>query len=521
MTDLKVIFDQRKLNNAASKIEIPKAFIDKFPDLSITRREKYFNKYVEAVAKAVVRSLPWIQDDGIIAVSTEALFNECGDFKYKNERFYVWKELKDIYPFFHITDTGSNLKSGAGYNKNSQAKINERMVAMMLEERTPESVFNELFDNADLSHPDVEIIDIDMDNLKNFIDGTEYALNKATDAAHRNKLQKSLYQAQLIYKVGLYSEAETTRPILPMIPSPSVYGRTYYKGVNIQNVTKEVRSAVIGPHFQYDMNAAVYAIKLALYNDIKDENNLVNTLDATYTRQYLDEKTAIRKRLATTCFAGVALPDETKIKAIKNALTAIGFGAKTHGGAWFDGQQMKGPAISEIITNQLARETFMNDPWVSNFIDEQKVIEDAILANMQTWETFEEIKDALKDTNKANGRVSKAMLLAYVYQQAETNMMNIAVDILKKYGIKVVARIHDAFIVTKRVPVKVLDEIAGEWSYSSSHTTLDCEEFREWIPVELRIALAERENNIALHKQHLEHEQQIARMVAIKRGGVA
>lgn len=526
MTDIQIIKAQHKLNAQADRIELPVAFKNKFPDLTENRMEKYFKRYVDEVSKVLLRRLPFIDENGETRMATSHLFDACRDFQYKNERHYIWNEFKDIYPFFTVTETGSNVKAGSSpYDKNSKVKIYRRAVNMLLEERSPRVVFEELFDGIDLNTTPHEKLPIDMENLENFIGQTAYTLENAADAPLIAKLQKALYQARLIHKIGEHTEAVTLTAYLPMVESKSVYGRTYYTGINIQNVTKQVRSAVIGPHYQYDMNAAVYAIKLAILNDMSGgENNVIDTKVGTYTREYLNEKNAIRKRLAKECFAGVGVNDEAALKYIKNALTAIGFGAKTNAGFWMDEGSLMGSAITQIIRNQDARDRFLNDPWVVNFIAEQHSIEDDIVAQFKAQDGYEATHAELKKANTdkgGNGRVTKSHILAYIYQQLETQMMDEIVDILAAHGVKVIARIHDAFIVRTKVPVRVMDEVIVAMADYSRHITLDCDEVRKWPPVEVKKAYEAHDALAALHKAHIRNEDRMARIYAMKKSGGA
>ncbi|PZU12106.1 MAG: hypothetical protein DI606_10520 [Sphingobium sp.] len=513
---------QHVLNKAATEIAIPKAFKDRFPDLSIKDQEKHFNKYLDVVSGVLWKSLPYLKDGSQTHVSTGGLYDDCRHFQYKNGRYSIWKCFKDIYPMFIVLEKGSNLKiADSPFEKNTKVQIvNERLIKMLLNERAPKSVFYELFgENEDASDPKYERLEIDMDNLQRYIDNTEYEISRtdAEQTALQAKLRKGLYQAQLVHKVGAHTEAAHGYAFLPMLPSPSSFGRIYYKGLNIQNVTKQVRSAIIGEHFQYDMNAAVYAVKLAIYNMINaGENELIQTRKGTYTREYLNEKNAIRQRLARECFEGVGVDHKFAVDRIKQALTAIGFGAKTTTGFWFDGNDQKGTALTDILKSPVVRERFLSDPWVEAFLSEQSVIEAEILDSIKAGSDFDEIAQVVREKNGANGRVTNPLLLAYTYQQNETFLMDVAIEILAQYGIPVVARIHDAFVTSAAVPTKVMDEIIMEWSRFSSHITLDCEKVQAWRPVDVKIALVEHDANVEAHRKHIALEERKARIHSLR-----
>jgi hypothetical protein len=423
-------------------------------------------------------------------------------------------------------EQGNNLKiADNGFEKNSRVRIvNEEKLAMLLHERAPKSVFDHHFGDIDFDDPNLplDVISINMENLANYIGCTEYELTKQGGENYRAKLQRNLWQAMMVQKIGLHTEQEYGKPFLPMVVSPSEYGRIYYKGLNIQNVSKEVRGAIIGSHFQYDINASVFAFKLWTYGLINGgDNNLVNTKLGSYTRQYLNEKNAIRKRLAKHCYEGVGIQDEHAVKNIKLALTAIGFGARTTGASWPTKDGFKGTALSEIIGSKDARERFLSEPWVKMFLAEQKDIEEAILAAVKADDRYPAMAAIVRKDNGVNGKASNAGLMSLTYQHWERERMDEAVQVLRGFGITPIARIHDAFIVRDKLSVRVLDEINAIWGIKS-YLSMDCSEVRGWIDPDFKRALDGANIDVEAHRQHLEHEQQMARMYAIKKqAGVA
>lgn len=514
MIDLNAIFEQRKLNNQAERVELPKAFKDKFPDMKAAKADKLFRRYCDTVMDLIVPQLPFLHD-GQTYLSLDKILNECRDFQEKHVRYWLWNEFKDIYPLFHVVKLGNNLvERESAYERNTKVQINVRMVNMLLEERSPKSVFEAMFDQSDLDAPEVERITINMENLANYIGCTEHELrkNSTTSTAYRAKLEKSLYQARIIHKIGEHTLKHKGYAHLPMIPVKSVFGRTYYKGMNVQNVTKEVRSALIGPHFQYDMNAAVFAVKLALYNLAHDgEHVVLEQRKASYTREYLDEKDAIRKRLAEYCFSNTVLSDKAALDAIKQAMTAIGFGAKTTSGFWFTNTGVKGSALTEIIKNKESREKFLSDPWVAGFLAEQQDIEEVILDTLRAdEENFEATCAKIRADKETEGQVRKSHLLAYYYQQFETVFMDEAVAILEKFGVKAKARIHDAIVVMDPIPAKVMDEVYVVFDHYSRHLRFSRDDVREWISPEFKVALDDHAAQLAAHREHIKREEQTA-----------
>lgn len=519
MTSIDTIFAQRKLNAAATSIETPKAFLDKFPDLKPVKADKLFRRYLGCVIDALLGKLPFLQE-GETYVSAHDLLNACGEFRYKTERYWLWNEFKDIYPLVQVLETGSNIRAANNpFEKNTRVRVvNERFLAMLLEEKSPASIFWHFYTEEDMANAGE--VPIDMDNLARFMGNTEIELERATATKHRAKLQGALWQAQLVHKIGQFTAENAGAAVLPLVEAPSAFGRTYYKGMNIQNVGKQVRGAIIGPHYQYDMNAAVFAIKLYLYGVINGgDNELVGTPLGSYTRQYLAEKKMIRERLARSCFNGIDLPWDAKVKAIKNALTAVGFGAKTTGTVWPTDKGMKGTALTEILIAPRAREAFRSDPWVAKFLEEQNVIEDVILAAAERGDNADAMNEAAAASNGANGRATRGGKLSWVYQHEETNLMDKAVAVLAGFGIQPIARIHDAFIVRDRLPPVVLDGISDAWGHRA-YLSLDAEEVRGWIDPAFKRALIAADADFVAHRDHMAREEAGAqKKAALKRAG--
>ena len=508
------IMAQRRLNNSSTTIEMPQAFLDKFPDMKRDKANKLFKNYVDGVAAVLLPRLAYVRD-GKLNVSLHDLLNECGEFQHNKVRRWVWNEFKDLYPFFNIETTGNNLTG-----KNSEVKlVNEDKLLYLVYSKTPEEVFDTLYDRDQVV--DAERVGIDLANLKRYIGNTEYELTKSPVAALQAKLEHNLRQARLIEKVGQYTQEELGEALLPLIPRPSPYGRTYYAGMNIQTVSKQVRGAILGHHYQYDMQAAVFAIKLRLYGEIMGGDDVIHdTTHGTYTRQYIADKDFQRRRLAKLCFEGIIISKEAAIKAVKLALTAIGFGARATGTMWMNKNgDIEGSALTEVMKAPVARERFLNDSWVVNFLKEQRVIEDAIIGSLKASEKWPTISATVAAANKVNGRVKRSGILAWTYQQWETQVMDEAVAVVTQAGIPVVARIHDAFIVRTKLPVAVLDDIADAWGFRD-YMTLDCDEVREWIEPSRRQAFDQADHDLAEHQRTMAGAQQQAALYAFRKARV-
>lgn len=60
------------------------------------------------------------------------------------------------------------------------------------------------------------------------------------------------------------------------------------------------------------------------------------------------------------------------------------------------------------------------------------------------------------------GQSQRAKVIAYLYQHFETQVMDVVADEIEKRGRKVLARIHDAIIIDKRLGQDAKEEIEYE-----------------------------------------------------------
>ena len=101
----------------------------------------------------------------------------------------------------------------------------------------------------------------------------------------------------------------------------------------------------------------------------------------------------------------------------------------------------------KIFNDQEARGGFINSSLVRKFREEQKRLDDFVFS-FYTSNDDTLLKMKILQTN--SGRVSKSKVMSFLYQTAETIVMDIISTEIKILGKKVLARVHDAiFIDTK------------------------------------------------------------------------
>lgn len=470
-----------------SALQLPVEFLNAFPEMSLEKANKLYNRYLSSIRHPLIKLLPFTKER-IIQFPIRKAFDMAGEFQYKNKRFYVWKEFSKLQPFFRIIEKGNN------YNQqNSKVYImNQEYIDLLIDTSDTIELINQFYGSCD---PDnLFPVQIDMNSLQAFIDHTTQELKQINNEKHEDKLRRNLRCAKYIKIISTFFKEAYGDYVLPHIPSPSAYGRIYYKGINLQNVSKEVRAAAIGNHYVYDLNAAVYSIKLYLAIDLLNDKGIDHTGKYTYTKEYLDHKSIIRTQLAKHI---IAYPDP--IKLVKEAITAIGFGARIGGVAYRENNDWVVPAINDIIKNQNDRNRFVNDPWVKEFVKEQQQMTKFIVDEYLQMPDFIKKIENIPDIKNNNGKFRRTQIMSYLFQQAETMIMNIV-----KSHTDYLVSIHDAIITKKPISNQSLLDIKKSLKDCFEYFTLSDEYVNGWQSYN---AMVEE----VLHERRIDKEEQLAK----------
>lgn len=478
-------------------IRVPKTFLDKFPNLKTELAEKYYNKYLEKLREILLPSCPFMTGN-YTHVALANLYDRYMTFQHQNTEYYIWNEFKELRPFFVEVDGekgNGRKKSTNNFNKNSKVYImNQKLIDFLIDTANAEELVQMYYGdlNDDVS---IEGVPIDIKNLENFILSTTREIEQSISGSkHELSLIRNLRQAKYIKIISNYFYPIYNNYVLPQIPSPSLYGRMYYKGINIQNISKEVRNACLGEHYVYDLNAAVYAIKLMIAKNILSENNISDFGYWTYTKEYLEWKSPLRYRLSEHI---KSYPDPEKL--VKEAITAIGFGARISGGSWQDNDgNWQTPAIDDIIMNQIDRKNFLEDPWVREFVKEQHELTKFISKYYIEIDGFVESVKYIPKMFANNGKIRNAQVMSYLFQNTEKNIMDIVTD-----DLPVIARIHDSFITKKKLTTEQLLQIKGTLSRFDQLMTINTEHINAWTNPIVH-------DEISLHEERIEREEQLA-----------
>ena len=247
---------------------------------------------------------------------------------------------------------------------------------------------------------------------------------------------------------------------------PSEFGRMYYEGVSVQNVNKELRRAMLGNCWEYDIRSSVIAWKMGFAQQYLTSAGLDDDVRHNFpaTLNYLEDKADFMRTVRLYVFDDHSKESgELHIKLLKQAFTAMSFGARLASTGWQDGSgHWNNPALVNILKNTQERNRFFNDRSVRAFIKEQNTLDDYLFKQFKTHHP-ELVKLPCLLTH--SGRLSKAKVLAYLYQHGETQIMDIVRASAAANERKPIANVHDAIFFKRRLGAELKAEI--EWQMRS------------------------------------------------------
>ena len=344
-----------------------------------------------------------------------------------------------------------------------------------------------------------DFVPVDLESLKSFI----HWLSDPAQFGSKEKRRQILNQAKLVLAVASINGA-----LFPQRIKLSPFGRTYYEGVSVQNVHQELRRAMLGNCWEYDMRSSVVAWKMGYARDLLLQANTDTDVRFYFpaTTMYLEDKVDFMATVRYFTFAGnTTLTDNFQIGLIKQALTAISFGAKSTGIGWTDSSGgWKNPALVDILKNQDVRARFLADPTVKAFIEEQRALDDFIFELVK--KNYAELL-ALDCLKTASGRVSKSKVLAYLYQYAETNAMDLICSVAAQYGHVPIARVHDAVFFRSRLGPDLKQELEFKLQNAThnQYWHLSPKQLKRYTPVSIDAAHYELQ-----HRQRIADEEKRA-----------
>ena len=440
--------------------------------------KRALDKYVATLTTMLMESLsrgqtPMETKLSLFSISLHDLANRAGQIGSNRMRVHAWLRDNNL-ALIDPVEIGSNLSGMVTKARLTnlvdlhwigrqpavdQGELDYQTQAALVSHSADVSkeVFQQLYpelagmDLASLDRSKFDIVDVDMQSVANYLQWLQKS-SKHFNAAQINQYQ---YQARLVLAIATHTRGKYLQRI-----KPSEFGRTYYAGTSVQNVNKELRRAMLGNCWEYDIRSSVIAWKMGFAKEYVATHAPTESVQSEFpaTLSYLENKAGFMNTIQYLVFGSDSdLAETLQIKMLKQAFTAISFGARKTAKGWIDSSgKWTNPAIVNIFRVKTERERFLADPMVCAFIAEQGKLDQYL---------FDGFKVQRPDLMKLQylqtqgGNPSRAKVIAFLYQHEETTVMDIVRKTLVEHGQTVLANIHDAIIIRKKLKVDLRHEI--------------------------------------------------------------
>ena len=438
-------------------------------------------KYISVVESMLFDALqrgqtPEQRKLGLYAISLDQLANKGGQIGPKKIRVHKWLTDND----WDIVQTV--IKGTKFSGQNSQVKLtplvtvqnNLQIPAASLSAATTDEEIDAYLSGDDVSnialfdhlYPEYNLewredklrqlfdwVPVDVESVKAYV----YWLETESKLIQGPKKDLALRQALTILGI-----ASVTKGYYLQRKKLSPFGRTYYEGTSVQNVNKELRRAMLGNCWEYDIRSSVVAWKMGYARSYLAASGLDQDLKKSFpaTLLYLEDKADFMATVRHYVFPESSpVPNDLRPKLLKQAFTAISFGARQTAKGWLDASgNWTNPALVEILQNADDRMRFLSDEIVKSFIKEQNILDNYLYDLLKKFHPELLLEKYLQTDS---GRPSKAKVLAYLYQHGETHVMDIVRQVALANGHIPIANVHDAIFFKRRLGVEVKSEI--EW----------------------------------------------------------
>ena len=485
-------------------------------------------KYIKVLEDMLFKSLhhvatPMQQKLDLFTLSLQQLANQGGQIGPKKQRLHAWLRQNNLSLVDPVI-LGSNLTGDV-----SQCRLTQRVTmvdTLAIEENILKSISSDReldqylggdefsgYQLVNLLYPEFKqrVSDADLDGLFDVLPVDDESLKSyivwlSTEAkwVTLQKKNQALRQARIILGIANVMSGHYLQR-----KKPSHFGRMYYEGVSVQNINKELRRAVLGNCWEYDIRSSVVAWKMGWAKQYIQAYGQGQDLSKVFsaTLGFLEDKADFMATVRHYTFDETSpVPKDLQPKLLKQAFTAISFGARLTTQGWQnEAGGWSNPALVDIIQNKADRDRFFADSIVQAFIKEQNTL-DAHL--------YELVKSSRRDLlskpylQTPSGKPSKSKILSYLYQHDETEIMDVVCAVAAKHELAPIARVHDAIFFKRKLTLDIrhemelcMQEHSGNPYWRLSHKLLE-----RYEPRHLDAQLAEAE-----HRARIQEEERRAR----------
>jgi len=507
--------------------KVSRALSEAFPTSNIERAlKKYITTLEDLITRSVVNGLTPEQSKlNLYSLSLHTLSNKGGQIGRDKLRLHKWLE-KNQLPLVVAVERGNNLthklsqvklsplvkitfgniaQCGSTDGATAQLSSSNQAKGSLIDRTYPEvATINSEAELCEI----FDLTPINTKSLKAYIDWLNTKPKLLTEVTRLTDLTQAAHILNIATELdGIYLQRR----------KPSAFGRTYYEGISAQSVRKQLRQAMYGDCWEYDIRSAVISWKVGMGSDLARTIEPDARPEALFRNSiyFIYKKPAIVKEVCSLTFSkDDSVSEDLQKRIVKQAITAISFGAREQRSGWLKNGSWHNPALVDIIKNPIHRRRFLTCAPIRGFIQEQKVLDELIFA----YAVKE--KPTLLDNPRLrteSGRFSKPLVIAFLYQHFETAAMDVVKEIATGKGRKVVASIHDAVIFDRRLGAELKATIELEMRERTGipYWHLEGKELAPYVSASADLARQEQ-----AHQRHIREEQQLASRYAIEKAAL-
>jgi hypothetical protein len=295
--------------------------------------------------------------------------------------------------------------------------------------------------------------EVDLESLKNYM----RVIVRGQSGLLRVSEENSLAQAENVLRI-----AQVNNGLLHQKIDKKAFGRTYYEGVSVISVSKALRIAFLGDSWEYDCKSCSTAWKMSFadeWHKTKKKRQLSVRQRFSAMTLYLEDKDEFFRQVINHVFINPSQADHKAI--VKEAMTALGFGAKLSLGKWkgTSGEERQSSLYEVFQKDRDNLMRFVNCDLVIKFNEEQQTLNKYIVGKFAGDAQWQKDMDAERQRKKLSAPFSQAQKIVWLFQHAETLMMDIVRAELKKLNKTVLANVHDAIVIRERLSPSELSSI--------------------------------------------------------------
>jgi hypothetical protein len=219
--------------------------------------------------------------------------------------------------------------------------------------------------------------------------------------------------------------------------------------------------AFLGSSWEYDCKSCSTAWKMSFateWHAQKKSRKLTVRESFAAMTLYLEDKEAFFDAVILEIYN--SQPTHEYKAIIKEAMTALGFGAKLSMGTWRSdtGEESQSSLFEVFDKDKVTLKRFIDCYLVKKYNAEQQTINKFIVAKFSGDAQWQAGMTAEQQRKKVK-QFSAAQKIVWLYQHAETIMMDMVRAEVKKSGNTVLANVHDAVVVRNQIPALLLAKI--------------------------------------------------------------